>query len=207
MEKKSLMDEYVDDVKKYMNKRFTHDFVQDDLLSICAGIEKVLLMWTGDTYIGRKKDEKHEGFYQKFFVVINEFLMFCCKHSEELSDMERDLAEKMLYRGIVYRYLGTCDHRNYRKKIVVEPEYNDIFVSWSKTETNSYIENKLYGPITWMKAEIKSPHYGIDIHGYELWCQEWLGESSFITRGLEKEVVFPTIEASIVEIRHKGFGS
>jgi len=83
---------------------------------------------------------------------------------------------------------------------VVTPEYNDIYVSWSKSERNYYIESKLYGPMTWMKAEIRNPYFGIDIQGFEDWCQEWLGDSSFITRGEEREVVFPTIKDCIIEI-------
>ena len=113
------MDEYVSFVKKYMKERLSHDFIQDDLLNICGGIDRILRGWTGDTYIGRKKDRDFELFYQKFFVVIQEFLDFCSVHANELSDMERDFSEKMMYRGIVYRYLGTCDHGNYRKKIDV----------------------------------------------------------------------------------------
>ena len=52
-----------------------------------------------------------------------------------------------------------------------------------------------------MKAEIKCPYYGIDIHGFELWCDNWIGGSSFITRGEEKEVVFPTIKECITEVK------
>lgn len=195
------MDEYVSYVERYMKERLSHDFIQDDLLNICGGIENILLRWTGNTYVGQKKEKDREQFFQKFFVVIHKLLEFCNTHASELTDMEKDLALKMMYRGVVYRYLGTCDHSNYRKKIKIYPEYNDIFVSWSKTDTNPYIESKLYGPRTWMKAEIKAPNYGIDIHGFELWCDKWVGASRFITRGQEREVVFPTVENCIIEIR------
>lgn len=201
MSSKNIMREYVSFVKKYMKERLSHDFIQQDLLEIIGGMDSVLLSWTGYTYVGRKKDKAKEEYYQKFFVAIYKFLIFCKKHSSELSDMEKDLAGKILYQGVVYRYLGKSDSRNYRRKEIVTPEYNDIYVSWSKAEQNYYIESKLYGPMTWLKAEIHKPYYGIDLHGFELWCQYWLGGSSFITRGEEKEVVFPTREDCVVEIK------
>ena len=196
---KNIMDEYVAFVKKYIDVRLTQGFIKNDLLNICVGMDRVLLEWTGNTYVGRRKEKETEQWYQKFFVSIHDFLKFCADNSHELSEMERSIAEKMMYRGSVYRYLGKCDSRNIRKKEIVYPEYNDVFVSWSKSETNYYILSKLYGPRTWMKAEIKEPYFGIDIHGFELWCREWFGDSSFITRGEEKEVVFPTIKELSVE--------
>lgn len=195
------MKEYVSYVKKYMKNRFNHDFVLNDLLEIIGGMDSILLNWTGYTYVGRKKEQEMEKFYQDFFVVIFKFLRFCDKEANRLSDMEKDLAKKVLYQGTVYRYLGKCDSRNYRRKEIVLPEYNDIYVSWSKSERNHYIESKLYGPMTIMKAEIHNPYFGIDIHGFEDWCTEWLGDSSFITRGDEKEVVFQTIRDCVIEIK------
>jgi hypothetical protein len=108
----------------------------------------------------------------------------------------------MMYHGTVYRYLGTHDSRNIRKKRRMEPIYNKIYVSWSKSESNSYILSKLYGPATWMRATIQAPYFGIDIHGFELWCQRWYGDSYYITRGDEREVVFPTIQECIDEITY-----
>lgn len=197
----NIMKDYVLYVKKYMNNRFEHGFVMDDFLEIIGGMDTVLLSWTGNTYVGRKKDADIERYYQDFFVVIYELLMFCDRESKRLSEKETDLAKKVLFQGIVYRYLGKCDSRNYRRKEIVLPEYNDVYVSWSKSERNSYIESKLYGPMTLMKAEIHNDFYGIDIHGFEEWCQEWLGDSSFITRGDEKEVVFPTIKDCVIEVK------
>lgn len=193
---------YISFVKNYIHDRLVGNFSQDKLLEICDGMNEVLLDWTGNTYVGRRKDANVQNTYQAFFLVIHEFLVFCNNYSEYLDPMESTLAEMMMYRGIVYRYLGIADSRNYRKKERVEPEYNGIFVSWSKSEENSYILSKLYGPVTWMKAEIKEPYFGIDIQGFELWCEKWLDESPFITRGEEKEVVFPTIAECIIEKRY-----
>lgn len=115
--------------------------------------------------------------------------------------MENSLAEFMIFRGTVYRYLGIADSRNYRKKKRIDSVYNNVYVSWSRSERNSYIESKLYGPRTWMRAEVREPEFGIDIHGFELWCEKWLGETYFITRGEERKIVFPTVKECIVEIR------
>lgn len=191
--------EYKSLVQEYTRYRLNQEFQEDKLIDICSIICSILLAWTGNTYIGIKKERNVEIQYQCFFVLLHEFLVFCCSNSDKLSDMERSLARFMMYRGTVYRYLGVADTFNIVKKRKIEPEYNEIYVSWSQTERNSYIESKLYGPMTWLKAEIKAPNFGIYIHGFELWCEKWLGESCFITRGNEKEIVFPTYERCVVQ--------
>ena len=165
-------------------------------------MESILLDWTGNTYVGVKKVKSAERDYQFFFELLHDFLHFLYDNKSEVSNEEWSLAENMMYHGTVYRYLGTHDSRNSERKEMVKPIYNDIFVSWSKSEKNAYIESKLYGPVTWMKAEIKEPEFGIDINGFEEWCKKWQGDSAFITRGMEKEVVFPTVKECIVEIRY-----
>lgn len=194
--------EYKKYVKEYMKERRQREFDQDSLMEICDGMNSILLNWTGNTYVGIKKETQVEKAYQDFFELIHDFLDFCSKNSENLDEMESSLAEYMMYSGTVYRYLGIADSRNYRKKQRVEPIFNNIYVSWSRSEKNSYIENKIYGPKIWMKAEIEETDFGIDIHGFERWCENWFGDSCFITRGEEKEVVFPTLEKSIVEIKY-----
>lgn len=195
------LSEYKKCVREYMQERLHRKFDRDSLMEICGGINSILLDWTGNTYVGIKKEPKAEKAYQEFFELMNDFLVFCLQNEDILDEMETSLAEYMVFRGTVYRYLGIADSRNYRKKKRVDPMYNNIYVSWSQSEKNSYIESKLYGPRTWMKAEIREPEFGIDIHGFELWCEKWIGDSSFITRGEEKEVVFPTMEKCIVEIK------
>lgn len=195
------LSEYKKYVRKYMKERLQRKFDSDSLMEICGGIDSILLDWTGNTYVGRKKEPIVEQAYQDFFELIHDFLVFCSQNKGTLDEMEISLAEFMIFRGTVYRYLGTSDSRNYRKKKRVDPVYNSVYVSWSQSEKNSYIESKLYGPRTWMKAEIREPEFGIDIHGFELWCEKWIGDSSFITRGEEKEVVFPTMKKCIVEIK------
>ena len=103
---RDIMKEYVLYVKKYMKNRFNHDFLMEDFLEIIGGMDAVLLSWTGHTYVGRKKDADMERYYQDFFVAIHKFLEFCDRESKRLSDMEKDLAKKVLFQGIVYRYLN-----------------------------------------------------------------------------------------------------
>ena len=196
--------EYKKDVNRYMRERLQCGFKQDSLIEICAGINDILVDWTGNTYVGRKKEKEVEKTYQVFFELMHEFIEFCFINSEKINEMESSLADYVIYTGTVYRYLGIADFRNYQKKLKVEPEYNEIFVSWSKSEKNLYIESKLSGPMTWMKAEIEKPEFGIDIHGFERWCERWFGGFEVITRGEEKEVVFPTLKKNILEIKYFG---
>lgn len=197
-----LLLKYKNDVEIYINERLHRNFDDDSLKEICKEIECILFEWTGNTYVGKKKEKDLENAYQEFFLLLHDFLEFCLQNEQILDEKETSLADLMRFRGTVYRCLGFNDSRNHRKNEKVEPRYSDIYVSWSKSETNSYIEEKLYGIRTWMKAEIKEPDFGIDIHGFELWCEKWLGESPFITRGKEKEVVYPTLEKYIVEIKY-----
>ena len=190
-------------VNSYINERLHHAFLEADFKEICGGINCVLYDWTGNTYIGNRKEKNVQQAYQMFFELLHSFLEFCHDNEDNLSDKEASLAQSMRFYGTVYRYLGKCDPKNYRKREVVKPEYNDIYVSWSKSERNSYIESKLYGPRTWMKAEIQEPYFGIDIQGFEEWCERWFNEHPFITRGNEREVVFPTVEKCIVEVKYE----
>ena len=193
--------EYKTFVDSYICNRLRHAFVDADLMEICCGIYSILSDWTGNTYVGARKEKSVEQAYQIFFELLHGFLEFCHDNADKLSDKEVSLAQLMRFHGTVYRYLGKCDPRNNRKKEIVKPEYNDVYVSWSKSERNTYLESKLYGPRTWMKAEIQEPYFGIDIRGFEEWCEKWLGYAPFITRGDEREVVFPTFEKCIVEVK------
>lgn len=156
---------------------------QEELLSLGEDIGAVCDFWTGKTYVGSPKSKAIKDVFQKFFVeLIN--LLLSMKDSEK--DYEVRVAEAMLYRGTIYRYLG---HNHPSKKVVI-PQYNEIYVSWSKKPENDYIESKLYGPVTWMSCKIAEPLYGIDL--------DVIGSS----RASEHEVVFPTIEEYITEIKY-----
>lgn len=84
-----------------------------------------------------------------------------------------------LYQGKVYRYLGYKNEPETKKYII--PEYNNIYVSWSKEKQESgYFKEKLKEPITRLEYEIIGDEYGIDLEKMDL------------SKGNEREVVFPT---------------
>lgn len=148
----------------------------DDLRAVCC-------FWTGSTYVGSPKAEPIKMAFQVFFEEFMQLLLFM--KGSGLPFEER-VANAMLYRGTVYRYLG----KNYPSDEVVVPCYDGVYVSWSKQDGNSYLLSKLYGPVTKLTCEIAEPMYGIDLDILE--C----------TRGNEQEVVFPTFEQCIVDIQH-----
>ena len=148
----------------------------DDLRAVCC-------FWTGSTYVGSPKSDPIKMTFQTFFQELMLLLLFM---NDRGLPFEERVANAMLYRGTVYRYLG----KNYPSDEVVVPCYDGIYVSWSKKDGNSYLLSKLYGPVTKITCEIAEPMYGIDLDILE--C----------TRGNEQEVVFPTFEQSIVEIHY-----
>ena len=148
----------------------------DDLKAVCS-------FWTGKTYVGSPKDEPIKMAFQSFFEEFMQLLLFM---NNSGADFEKRIADAMLYRGTVYRYLG----KNYPSGEVVVPNYDGIYVSWNKEAENSYLLGKLYGPITEITCEIKEPLYGIDLDILEC-C-----------RGNEKEVIFPTVEECVIKIEY-----
>lgn len=148
----------------------------DDLRAVCC-------FWTGSTYVGSPKAEPIKMAFQSFFEELMQLLLVM---KDSGLPFEERVANAMLYRGTVYRYLG----KNYPSDEVVVPCYDGIYVSWSKQDGNSYLLSKLYGPVTKITCEIAEPMYGIDLDILE--C----------TRGNEQEVVFPTFEQRIVEIQY-----
>lgn len=153
------------------------------LLDLGNDICDVCSFWTGKTYVGSQKEKDIENAFQSFFEVLMNLLLDM-KHSA--NDYEKNVANAMLYQGTVYRYLG----KNHTHKGKVVPIYNDIYVSWSKQPENHYLLSKLFGKITWISCEIKEPLYGIDL--------EVIGCS----RANEQEVVFPTKEPCITEVKY-----
>ena len=148
----------------------------DDLIAVCS-------FWTGSTYVGIPKAEPIKMAFQAFFEEFMQLLL-CMKDSG--LPFEESVANAMLYRGTVYRYLG----KSYPSDEVVVPCYDGIYVSWSKQDGNSYLLSKLYGPVTKITCEITEPMYGIDLDILE--C----------VRGNEQEVVFPTVEQCVMNIQY-----
>ena len=150
-------------------------------------IREVCNFWTGKTYVGDRKDDEIVQVFQNFFETLMKLLL---KMKDSKKNYEAKFANARLYQGKVYRYLGYGNSQDITDK-AIRPEYNEIYVSWSKEPQNDYIESKLYRKITWLEAEIKSPYFGIDL--------EEMGTS----KEREREVVFPTLKDFVtrVEIR------
>ena len=155
------------------------------LLELGDDIGEVCRFWTGSTYVGIPKDEKIKKAFQLFFEELMELLL---DMKDSKMEFEKRVATAMLYRGTVYRYLG----HNYLTDEVVAPVYDNIYVSWNKEEGNAYILSKLHGPVTKMTCIIAEPLYGIDLGILEC-C-----------KGIECEVVFPTVEECVDEIKYLG---
>lgn len=160
----------------------TYDAFQTLYRNICV----TLNFWTGHTYVGQRKQSQVQKAFQLLFEALYAFLLIC----RDLDNSTlQDLANESLYRGVVYRYLG---HGSVKENIYskVEPQYNDIFVSWSKQPQNHYIESKLYGTMTLLTCEVSEPHYGIDLNAFD------------VVRGEETEVIFPTLADAITNIEY-----
>ena len=164
----------------------TNNISNEDLSVFLDNVYETLKYWTGHTYIGQKKDKALQKAYQTFFEALYEFLFIC----RELGNpMIKSFADEVLYRGSLYRYLGKGSaEENTDKRI--EPQYDNIYVSWSKQPKNYYIESKLYGTMPLLTCKIDEPYYGIDLEAFG------------VVRGEEAEVVFPTIKETITEIRY-----
>lgn len=155
------------------------------ILNVC----ETLNYWTGHTYVGCKKSKPIQKAFQAFFEALYDFLLFCQREDKSFFHLLKDLADTALYRGTLYRYLGHCSYDNDTED-KVEPEYNDIYVSWSKKPNNNYIQSKLYGTKTLMTCVLVEPYYGIDLEVFG------------VVKGDEAEVVFPTVKETITDIEY-----
>lgn len=149
-------------------------------------IRLVINQWASHTSVGIRKNPKLQKAFQSFYEHLYKFLLL-------MNDIEEsgyhDLAKASLYQGKLYRYIGSGSSLN-RAVEKIEPEYNDIYVSWSKKHNNIYFEQKLYGIITRLTCNVDSPNYGIDLTPFGVACDG------------EDEVVFPTIKDTLEEIEY-----
>lgn len=179
-------------------KRVSHGITKEQGEPLLKNIAAVLDNWTGSTYVGEKKKSQIEKAFQAFFKALYDFIIEC-RRNDRYFNIKR--SNEILYRGMVYRYLGYAigyAPDNSR----VEPIYNDIYVSWSKNQKDVHIESKLSDPITWLSAEIKEPYYGIDLVGLSNAISELVDIKHRIAIIDEQEVVFPTIRECITEIKY-----
>ena len=178
-------------IKSIQNKLPTNDIMynDDDFKIFIENVCQTLNYWTGHTYVGRKKGKSIQKAFQVFFEALYDFLLFCQRVDKSFLHPLKDLADDTLYRGTIYRYLGHCSDDNDTES-KVEPEYNGIYVSWSKKPNNHYIQGKLCGTKTLLTCTIVEPYYGIDL------------EAFVVVKGNEAEVVFPTVKEMITDIKY-----
>lgn len=115
------------------------------------------------TYLHRAaQEERYSESISNFFEALYDFLFVC----RELGNpVLKSFVVEALYRGLLYRYLGYgFVEKNADKR--VEPQYNNIYVTWSKQPKNHYIESKLYGTMTLLTYKIDEPYYGIDLEAF-----------------------------------------
>lgn len=153
------------------------------LSELMTDINLICDFWTVKTYVGKPKVDIIKNAFQSFFEQLMRLLL-AMKDSKK--KYESKIANAMLFRGTVYRYIGNANPSNK----TVEPIFDNVYVSWNKCSENSYILSKLSGPVTLLTCEISEPLYGIDISA--IGC----------SRGTEEEVVFPTIAECIREIKY-----
>lgn len=185
----------------YIERRDNNEIIDEKLFEeLCCYIAKSLSYWTGNTYVGCKKDSKTESIFQKFFENLNYLIKYLGDNEERIMKIEKDFINQIKYKGIVYRYLGHSESIGCKKRI--NPKFNNIWVSWSKEKYNPYLETKLYGKKTRLYCDIKSCYYGIDLEEFKEFCHINQLGNYYISRGTEREVVFPTIEKLIYKIEY-----
>ena len=72
----------------------------------------------------------------------------------------------------------------------------------SNTVWNYYLESKLYGKVTKLYCDIPSEQYGLDFEKFQEFINNNYDEGFNISRGNETEVIFPTIEKYIYDIKY-----
>lgn len=200
-------DDYIENAQKIhgiacqiqtYTKRIEHGQTQDQGKPLMQNIAVVLDYWTGATYVGDKKKSQLVKAFQAFFKALYEFIIEC-RRNDRYFNIKK--SEEILYRGSIYRYLG---HRidDIPDNSIIEPIYNDIYVSWSKNQHDINIEKKLRYPMTWMAAEIKEPDYGIDLVGLSKAISELADVKHRMAITDEREVVFPTKSECITGIKY-----
>ena len=139
-------------------------------------VDTVLNYWVGNTYVGKRKSDCMKQAFQAFFDSLYDLLIFYKEHGDS---NKKKFANETLYAGTLYRYLGHRTADAPQDNDIVQPVYDEIWVSWSKNKQNHYLESKLYRPITRITCKTKEL-YGIDL--------------SICGISNEAEVVYPTFE-------------
>lgn len=72
---------------------------------LCFDIACVLQEWSGNTYVGIKKEKKKKYIFQNFFICLNDLINYLTKN--KISFLESEFLKYIKYNGKLYRYLGT----------------------------------------------------------------------------------------------------
>lgn len=188
-------------IKSYIVKRFNNNFEPFEYIDeLFKRIAFVLSQWSGDTYIGEEKEENIKKLFQEFFITLISLVNCFNENKTKCLRQEIEFLKSIKYKGTIYRVLGysNCLDKNKNKNII--PKYNDIYVSWSKNKDNSYLDSKLYGKKTRLIAVIDKDKFGIDLENFEEFIENIYDEKFYISRGNEREVVFPTLKECVKEV-------
>ena len=157
----NLINEATCHINQYKNNRFLKERSREYFEKLLSDIKEVLVKWTGDTYVGCPKEERLQKTYQNFFEALLCLLLFLKEKDTLITRKEKEFYQSCLYNGTLYRYIGS---NYYNNEETIKPRFDGIYVSWSKNPENDYLRSKLYGPITWLKCEVKEPMYAIDLN-------------------------------------------
>jgi len=186
-------------LKVYKELLFSGNRESSLILDLCKELCPALLKWLGETYVGKRKSTVEESAYQQFFEAFYDLLSCALSSKLQLYELEQEWFKSLVYTGNLYRYLGKSDPFNRDR---VSPQYNKIYVSWSKGKENSYLRSKLYGPKTQLSCNVQLPYFGIDIEGFTMYYHKHINSDILIARGTEREVVFPTIQECIYSVKY-----
>lgn len=171
-------------LQNFCKKLTRGSIYKDEYNQLYINIQKVLEFWTGGFYVGVQKETRIQKAFQSFFEALEEFLIAC---SNSVYRELKDFSEQARYNGKLYRYLG-YDASSIPHSDKIMPRYNNIYVSWSKSPNNAYLQEKLKGTTTLLICDVEPPLSGIDLCAFS------------VSRGKEEEVVFPTIKEAIISI-------
>ena len=95
-------------LKWYVSQRGKQGFDRELFEDMICHIMAVLSKWTGETWVGHKKDKRTETVFQNFFETFVNLIEYINFFEKMMSDMEKEFANMTVYNGVLYRYLGSC---------------------------------------------------------------------------------------------------
>lgn len=182
---------------EYIERRKIGSYNKIEFRKVLQEIAFVMREWARKTYVGEEKTEEIKEIFQNFYVRLRWLVDLLIAEKSKLKRLEKQFIKSIVYRGKIYRYLGTNTPYN---KAVLEIHFNDIYVSWSKNEKNSYFESKLSGVVKKLYCNIPENNYGFDLCRFQRFYNVTFMENCDILNPTEQEVVFPTIKELVYKI-------